>query len=176
MANDGSRIRLWSLAVAIAAGLSLVVGGFAFASTTFGSGSAVGLSLLLILPLAAGVRLCCQWPAVRGRDLGVVALLFCVVSGGGMLVVRDWYRDGIDLYHAEDLRWAEFERRFRQDRAFADVQVHKTERKEIHWASGSVASQTDLDRLITLAAECGIKDRRLDGPYVHSVSLRVRGE
>jgi hypothetical protein len=73
------------------------------------------------------------------------------------------------------VRWAEFERRLRLDPAFRDVQVHKSERKNIHWASGTVDSETDLTRLRSLAAECGIEGR-LDGPYMHSVSLTVRGQ
>jgi hypothetical protein len=88
--------------------------------------------------------------------------------------VETWYGDGLDRHYAEDVAWAEFQRRIRSDPAFSDVQVHKSARKNVHWASGTVDSEADLARLHSLAAECGIESRRLDGPFAHSISLFVR--
>jgi hypothetical protein len=85
------------------------------------------------------------------------------------------YVEGLDRYHANDVSWAEFKRRLRRDPAFQDIQVHKSERKGIYWASRAVDSETDLARLHSLAVECGIDRPRLDGPFVDSVSLSVRG-
>ena len=163
-----------TLSVAVLASTVLLVGGFAFVSQNFGFRFAAFLSMILALPLLAAVRLRLRWPAVRSRELVFLAALLCVASGGGAYVVRAWYAHGLDRDHAEDMRWAEFERRFHQNPAFHDVQVHKSERKNIHWASGLVDSEADLTRLEALAAECGIEGRRLDGPFVHSVSLTVR--
>lgn len=161
--------------MAVFASVVLLVGGFAFVSQGFGFSSAATLSLLHALPLIVAVRLRRRWPGVRGRELAFLGVLFSVAAGGSAYVVRAWYADGLDRDHAEDVRWAEFERRFRRDPAFRDVQVHKSERKNVHWASGAVNSEADLARLQSLAAECGIEGRRLDGPFVHSVSLTVRG-
>jgi hypothetical protein len=162
-----------ALGVAVFASLALLVGGFAFVAQEFGVRSAATLSLLLALPLVIAVHLCRRWPAGRSRELAYLAILFGVASVGGTFVVRVWYADGLDGDHAKDVQWTAFERRLRRDPAFRDVQVHKSERKNIHWASGTVESQADLARLRSLAAECGI-DGPLDGPYAQSVSLTVR--
>ena len=171
------RLRI-ALNLAVTASAILLVGGYAFVARDFGFGGAavLVLTVLLALPLAVAVRLRWRWPAVRRRELVFLAVLLCAAAGGGSFVVRAWYADGLDRDHAEDMRWAEFERRFRRDPAFREVQVHKSERKNVHWASGTVETEADLARLHSLAAECGIEGRRLDGPFVQSVSLTVRGQ
>lgn len=172
MSSSALPTRRRTLGVAVLASLALLVGGFAFVSREFGSRNAAALTPLLALPLAIAARLC-RRPAVFGRGLVFFAVLFCGASTGVVLVVRAWYADALDRDHAEDVKWDAFERRVRTDPAFRDVQVNKSERKSIHWASGTVASESDLSRLRSLAAECGIEGR-LDGPYAHSVSLTAR--
>jgi len=163
-----------ALCVAILVSAIFFVGWFGFLYRNFGFHPASVLSLICALPLAAAVRLCSRWPAVRGRELAFLAILFCAVGGGSIFVVRAWYTDGLYERYAEDLRWAEFERRLRRDPSFCDVQVHLSELKNIHWASGEFDSDADLARLYSLATDCGIKKRRLDRPFVHSVTLTVR--
>ena len=171
-----SKMQRVALSAAVLASAVLLVGGFAFIYRDFGLRGAAVLSIFPALPLVVAVGLRRRWPAVRGREFAFLAILFCVASGGSIFVVRAWYADDLDRDHAEDVRWAEFERRLRRDPAFRDVQIHKSERKNVHWASGAVDSEADLARLQSLAAECGIEGRRLDGPFLHSVSLTVRGQ
>jgi hypothetical protein len=144
-----------------------------FVSRVFGLSNALAVSLLLIPPLVIAVRLRRRWPAVRGRELAFLAILLCVSSAGTVFVVWDWYATGMDRYHAEDVKWTEFEQLIRRDAALRDVRVNLTRRKHIYWASGTVASEADLDRLKSLASQCGIGGQ-LDGPFAHSVSLTVR--
>jgi hypothetical protein len=69
--------------------------------------------------------------------------------------------------------WTEFERLMRRDPAFRNVKINLTDRNHIYWASGTVSSQADLDRLRSPASRSGI-DRRIDGPFEHSASLTVK--
>jgi hypothetical protein len=69
--------------------------------------------------------------------------------------------------------WTEFERLMRRDPAFRNVKINLTDRKHIYWASGTVSSAADLDRLRSLASRCGI-ERRIDGPFEHSAGLTVK--
>ncbi len=166
-------VRRMMIAVAILACLALFVAGFVFVALVFGLPEALALSLLLTPPLVVAVRLRRRWPAVRGRELAFLAILLCVASGGVVFVVWDWYATGMARYHGEDVKWTEFERLIRRDAAFRDVRINLTDRKHIYWAGGTVPSEADLDRLMSLASKCGIQ-RRLDGPFAHSVSLTVR--
>lgn len=149
------------------------VAGFTFASHVFGLGAAAALSLLLIPAVVVGVRLGRRWSAVRGRELVFLAILFCVGAGGIICVVRDWYANGMDQYHAEDVKWGKFEQLIRHDPTFPNVRINVTDRKQIYWVSGTVDSESELTRLRSLASQCGI-ERRLDGPFAHSVSLTIR--
>jgi hypothetical protein len=117
--------------------------------------------------------MCRRQPTARWRELAYLIVLFCIVSGGVVFVVRDWYAKGMDSRHAEDVRWANFERRLSEDSTFRNVKINVTDRKNVYWASGTLATEADRKRLDQLAAECGIVDRQLDGPFVHSVSLTV---
>lgn len=160
------------MARAILLCLAFFAAGFVFIFHEFGLSAALTLSLILAPSLVVAVRLRRRWPAVRGRELAFFALSLAISCGGVAYVVRDWYEAGMDRYHAEDVRWAEFERRIGRDPAFRDVRINMTDRKNIYWASGTVASESELDRLKSLASRCGI-ERRLDGPFAHSVSLTV---
>jgi hypothetical protein len=164
--------RIW-IAAAILPCLALVVAGFVFVSFVFGLPSASALSLLLTPPLVIGVRLSRRWSAVTVRDLTFLTIVLSVALGGAAFVVWDWYATGMDRDHAEDVKWTEFERVIRRDSAFKDVRINLQDRKHFHWASGTVASEADLDRLVSLASQCGI-EQRLDGPFVHSRSVNVR--
>ena len=142
--------RRMTLDVAVFACLALLVGGFAFVSQEFGSRSAAVLSPLFAPPLVVAVRLhlrCAVGSSYSSQSC----------SASRPVAVCSWC--GLDRDYAEDVRWAEFKTRLRQDPAFWDVRVNKSERKDIHWASGTVASEADLDRLRSLAAECGIERR-----------------
>ena len=154
-------------------GLGCCVAGFLAVSRPFGVGAALVVFLLLAPALFVAVRLRRRWPNVRPRELVYLAVLVCIGSGGIVFVVRDWYDKGLQHRHAEDLQWAEFERLLRRDPAFRNVKINLTDRKHIYWASGTIETEADLDRLRSLAAECGIEGR-IDGPFVHSVSLKAR--
>ncbi|MGL5094010.1 MAG: hypothetical protein ACRDD1_00375, partial [Planctomycetia bacterium] len=118
------------LNAAVLASVALLVGGFAFVSRDFGHGiPVVVLSLVLALPLAFAVRLRLRWPAVRGREFVFFAVLFCVAAGTSWFAVQAWYTAGLDRYHAEDMKWAKFDRRLRRDPAFREVEIEKSVRK-----------------------------------------------
>lgn len=135
---------------------------------------AVLVSVPLTLPILVVVRLRCRWHAVSRKDVATLVVLLLAAMGVSASVAREARRNFWNKYHTDDLRWAEFERRFRQDAAFREVRACKTVRKNIHWAEGKVDGENDLIRLRALAVECGITRERLDGPYAHSVSLSVR--
>lgn len=161
-------IRLALIAYAI-----LLVCGFIFLSRHFGYLSPIFALFILALPLAVAVRLCRRWPAIRLRELALLACLFLAAAGAGVFMVQSWYAAGFDRDHAEDMRWAEFERRMRLDPAFRDVTVHESVRKNVHWVSGVLDSESDLARLKAMAIECGI-EQGLEGPFQENKSLSVR--
>lgn len=164
------------IALAVLICLAPLVFGFVIVASDFGPRAASVLFFLFLLPsLVVAVRLHRRWPAVQGREVVYLAVLSCVALGAVVFVVRDWYDKGLQYYHAEDVRWSEFGRLMRRDPAFRNVQIRLTHRKHIYYVEGSVASQADLDRLQSLAIDCGIDRKRLDGPYIHSVSIQVWG-
>jgi hypothetical protein len=65
----------------------------------------------------------------------------------------------MDLQHTADVEYAEFSRLLREDTAFGDVQLLHSPRgilwsgKHVVWMRGTVASDADLNRLRSLAAE-----------------------
>lgn len=77
------------------------------------------------------------------------------------------------IRYAEKQKWAEFERRVRQDQAFSDIIIQLHRARETHWASGTVATDSDLDRLRALALDCGIEES-IDCPFEDTVSLFVQ--
>jgi hypothetical protein len=167
--------RRWFVALSILVGFTLFVAGFVFVSLVFGLSNALALSLLLLPPLVVTVRLCLRWTPVRGRELAFLAILLCGASGSIVFVAWDWYAAGMARYHDDDVKWTEFERLMRRDPAFRNLKINLTDRKHIYWASGTVSSETDLDRLRSLASRCGI-ERRLDGPFEQSASLTVEAQ
>ena len=162
------------IALVILACSALLLLGFVLIASDFGLRAAAALLLLFLLPpLVVALRLRRRWPTVGKREVVYLAVLTCVAFGAIIFVVRDWYDKGIDHDHAVAVQWSRFERLIRRDPAFRDVQVKVTARKRIYYVEGTVASEADVDRLKSLALNCGIERVRLDGPYMHSISLRV---
>lgn len=162
-----------AIGVAILVALAVLVVGFAFVSQEFGYYGAAVYSLILVPPLVVAIRLYRKWPSASVRELVFLAVTFFFAIGGAAFILNAWYADGLDRDHAEDVKWDQFEKRVRKDPRFQNVQIHKSERKNVYWVTGTVESQADLERLRSLAAECEIDRQRLDGPYVHSISLTV---
>ena len=73
----------------------------------------------------------------------------------------------------EDLCWSNFKYELTKDPSFRGITIRYF--RSVYWVEGSLKSEADLERLIALAHACGINDRRLDGPYVHSVSITIPG-
>ncbi len=170
--REGAQRR--ALTCAIVALLLILVAAFYVASKEFGPSVATMISFPLLLTIPIAVRMRLRQAAVKRTEITMLAVLFFATIGGSASIWRESARNGWDRYHADDLRWAEFKRRLREEPAFRDIRVEKTLRKNIYWAEGEVDSESDLVRLLSLASECGISRQRLDGPYAHSVSLTVR--
>lgn len=152
--------------------LVVPIASFVYVSGHFGMVPAIGWSVVLALPLVALARMVRGRPAVRVREYVYLAILCACVLSLWVFVVQGAFANGAHHRYAEDVRWRTFERRCSQDPAFRFIQIHKTARKNIHWASGTVATEADLDRLKGLAVECGIEGG-IDGPYAHSVSVTI---
>jgi hypothetical protein len=96
--------------------------------------------------------------------LALAVLIFCRVVNRHDLGPND---------SAEDLCWVNFKQQLFKDPDFWGVRVRYF--RHVYWVEGSLKSEADLERLIALARQCGIEERRLDGPYVHSVSITIPG-
>ena len=162
--------KLFSLAMIVY--IIMWAAGFVFVAQVFGIGGTTILSLIPALPFVVGLKMRRRWPAVRRREFAFLALLLIVATGGVIGVVGKWYETGMDRYHADDVKWAEFGRALRKDAAFQDFEIHLS-RKHGYWVSGTVASEADIGRLNSLAIRCGITPP-LDGPFVSSVSITVK--
>jgi hypothetical protein len=149
--------------------------GFAFVARVFGLEGAMVLSLIPALPLVVAVRMRCRWDTVKNKEFAFLAVLLIVAIGGVIGVVRNWYETGMDHRHAEDVKYAEFGRELLRDPSFRDLKINAG-LKNVHWVSGTVASEADLARLYSLAARHGIADRRLDGPYQYRVTIKIAGQ
>ena len=73
----------------------------------------------------------------------------------------------------DDKRWAKFHREISSEPAFAKLKIES--HKGVHWVTGRLQTPTELERLLAIAENCGIRDRRLDGPYKHSISIIIPG-
>ena len=152
---------------------ALAVGaGFAWFSRDFGPSNAAILSLFFVPPLLVAVRLRRRWPNVLRRELGFLAIVLCASLAAIGIVAQSWYASGMDRMHAEDVRWARFETLLRKDPKFRHVAINLLSRRQTYWASGTVASQADLDRLKSLATRCGL-GWPLDGPFEGRVTLTI---
>jgi len=71
----------------------------------------------------------------------------------------------------DDKRWAKFQREISSEPAFAKLRIES--HKGVHWVEGRLRSTAELERLVAIAGNCGIRDRQLDGPYRHSTSIII---
>ena len=175
--------RLFSLTIAVY--LTACAAEFIFIARVFGANPAMAFSLLAAIPLVVGVRMRLRWNSVNALDFVPLVLVVTFATWGNIAVVQGWYAAGLHLNPGtwtlfespsqEDLNWKEFGREFRKDPAFKDIKIELTERKHIYWASGTLTSENDLERLVPLANKCGIPGDRLDGPYFNSVSITIPG-
>jgi hypothetical protein len=156
--------------------LVVPIASWVYISGIFGMVVATVLSVLLALPLVVLARMVWRmvWrgPAVRAREYVFLAILVACVLSLWVFLVQGAFANGAHHRYAEDVRWSTFERRCSQDPAFRFIQVHELTPKNIHWASGTVATEADLARLKALAAECGI-ELRIDRPNARSVSITI---
>jgi len=144
-----------ALSLGIVAYLILWTAAIVLVSRVFGLGSAIGLSLILVLPLAVAVRMRRQWRAVQGRDFALLLLLLAVVLGGIAYVVWDWRGAGEDRQRVRDFQFAQLAGLVRKDPAFHDVEFSVTEDNERYQICGTVASPSDLERLESLGSRFG---------------------
>lgn len=127
-----------------------------FVTTVFGIGPAVGLSLLHALPFAVAVRIRARLYASRMRDFVFLAIASVAALAASTLLVQSWYAAGMHRRHAEDVEYAAFSRRLRQDPRFDDVELFVSG-KHVFWMRGTVAEEADLLRLRRLAAQYRIQ-------------------
>jgi hypothetical protein len=162
------------IALAVLLCLAFLVRGFISVASDFGAFAAFSIFFPVLLPpFVVATHLWRRCHNVQGREVAYAAILACFCLGAIIFVVRDWYAKGMHRQHAEDLQWSQFERLIRRDPAFGNVQITLTDRKHIYYVEGTVPSREDLERLKSLASRCGIERERLDGPFVHSVSLTI---
>jgi hypothetical protein len=150
-ANASSATRI-VFSLVLLAYVLLWLAGFAFVSGVFGLVPAIGVSLILLFPFIAGVRMRSNWQSLRGREFVFLFTLSIFVFGAVGGVVWNWYATGMDRRHSEDVECAEFGRLLRKDPAFRNVKLFVSG-KHIFWIRGTVASKADLDRLRSLAAQ-----------------------
>jgi len=118
---------------------------------------AIILSLVLVVPLVVGAHLRCRLRTVSGREFTYLLILAILVSCGGALVIRNWYDNGMDSQHAEDMRFDEFARLARSDPAFHNIDFSLTNYKGRYVIRGTVASQADLERFLVLCDRYGFR-------------------
>jgi hypothetical protein len=161
-ASQASR-KLFSLV--LLAYLTLSLAGFAFVWRVFGLAAANCLSLIQVLPLIAGIRMRRRWQSLRQREFAYLVTLLVVAVGAVVGLVWAWYAAGLDRQHSSDMELAEFNRLLHKDPAFRDVELEVSPRRWVFSGAqmlsirGTVASQADLDRLKSLAAQYHIQWR-----------------
>jgi hypothetical protein len=122
---------------------------------------------------------------LRHRERDRIYVAIACILGACVFVAQAMYAHSqrkrpynavLESRREEDAQWDEFKKLISRDPSFRDVKISLTDRKHIYWASGTVPSDDDLERLKLLAYQCGIKGRRLDGPMAYSVSLTVAAQ
>jgi hypothetical protein len=116
----------------------------------FGPGFAIGLSLILLLPLGVAIRMRRRWPAVRKTEFVFLFALLVFAIGGTTGGICRWYEVGMDHRYTEELQWARLGRSMKKDPAFQCLEIHVSP-KHTYWVSGTVASADDLECLNSLA-------------------------
>jgi hypothetical protein len=101
-----------------------------------------------------------NWNATRPREFAFLATLLIVVLAGGIFTASNWYAKCKHLGHATDVRFSELGKTVRQDPAFSHVEFHAPNSgyKDSYHIRGTVASETDLDRLKALSKQYGFAD------------------
>jgi len=173
--------RLFSAAIALYA--MLCIAEFVFITREFGFKNAIALSILSLLPFLLSVSMRVRWKSVKGSDWGALALLLVAMTLATIVLVDRWYKSGwhyrpgtwtfVTPQSEEDRNWDAFLREVRKEPAFKRIKSRRF--RGVNWLEGTLESMADLDRLIALARKCGINDRRLDGPYRHSISITIPG-
>ena len=125
----------------------------------FGLAYAIGGGLLAGIPLVIGRRFYSTWKDRRKRDFMYLAAVTLMVCVSLLYLHGAWYRSCIDLTHAEDVRWAKFERALHKDPAFEKVEVDSIMSHKFGYSiRGSVPTESDLERLQGLLLEYSIED------------------
>lgn len=128
--------------------------GLPLLALTFGSGSAIGLAIIVALPLIIALRMRNRCDAVRKGELAMLLTLVIVVFVAAVTVITIWYDAGLDHRHTRDLKHAQFGRLLHKDPAFGKVEVYNC--KGAAWLQGTVDSHADLQRLNALADQYGV--------------------
>lgn len=171
--------RLFSLAIVVYVVAWAV--GFLFVAKDFGLQGAIALSSLPMILLLVSFRMRLRWDRVNAFDFFPLGFIALFVGFGVWTLIQSWYSAGYHLrpegwvlYHPpsqEDLDWKAFGLAFAKDPAFRGLNMQHF--RGVYWLSGSLKNEAELDRLLELAKLHGIKDRRLDGPYGHSISITI---
>jgi hypothetical protein len=149
--------RVFSLAVAAYVVLSSAALCFLF--QTFGCDyKTIVLLLILAVPWIVALRMRRRWQATQGREFAFLAVLMLFVLGGSGYAVWYWFDNDFHRLYAEDVRFSKLTREVRADAAFRNVRLSATRFKvnvSLYSITGTVASQSDLDRLKLLAERYG---------------------
>jgi len=140
------------LTLAIMVYVALWALGVVFICRVFGIRFAIGISAILVFPLAVTARMRMRWPTLRVRHCAYLFTLVITVFVAAGGVVWTWYDSGMDDRHTGYLGYVEFRRVVRKDPAFRHVQVSKPE-KNVCVIRGTLDSESDLVRLRSLEAQ-----------------------
>jgi hypothetical protein len=115
------------------------------------------LFLVLTIPLIVAMRMRRRWPVLSGREYAYLLSLIILVLLGCVFVIQNWYVQGIDLQHAQDLKFDELMQNAKEDPQYLHVEFSITNHKGRYIISGSVASQTDLKHLQAMCKQYGFQ-------------------
>ena len=156
---------------------------FVFITRVFGLNNSIALSFISVLPFIYSVYMRSRWKSLRAGDWRLLLLVSTVSTVATSGFVNRWYesgwhyRPGTWTFNTppsqKDLTWNEFKKELRKDPTFKNITPYDS--RGVYWLEGSLKSEADLDRMITLAKKCEINRERLDGPYQHSISITIPG-
>ena len=162
--------RLFSVAIVVY--LVVCVAGFIFLATVFRLIPVLILSLISALPLIGGLRLRRRWNSVKVSEIGLLVVLLAIATGGEIMVVKQWYKEGDHLAPSEEARiWKEFKQQVHREPGLQNIEIRKL--KE-YFVSGKVESEADFQRLISLATKCGIAGESYSDYWRKYVSITNR--
>jgi hypothetical protein len=145
--------RLFSLGIPAYVVLCLAVA--IFAHRIFGAALAIGVSLMLSLPLLVSLRMLGYWQTQKQRDFLLLVVLLFVDFGGVGYVIRHNYDLGMDKLHVEELKVRDLVQALREDPAYRRVEA-ELGRKQTLFVDGKVDSRADLARLTSLVEQYGV--------------------